>query len=95
MRIIILALVMLAIVFFIPKEKCTIKVQAMALFFLVAVFAFTVFKEVYSFDQNLQDLLLLGTNRLESTLSMLAVYVIALCNVIIFLKSTLYKPNRA
>jgi len=92
MRVFIPSLLLLAIVvFFIPGEKCTKKLQVTGLFFLVAAFAFTVFRESYYFDCNLKDLLLLDVDRMDGRLSMLAVYIMALCNVIVFLKSTFYR----
>lgn len=92
MRILIPSLLLLVIVvFFMTGEKCTKKIQVTGLFLLVAVFAFTVFRESYYFDCSLKDLLLLEVDRMEGRLSMLAVYIMALCNVIVFLKSTFYR----
>ena len=82
---------MLVIVFFIPGEKCTGKFQLTLLFALIAVFFLSVFREVYYFNGDLKGLLLLEVSRIEGRLSMLAVYFTALCSLIIFLKSTLYR----
>lgn len=94
MRIIILALLMLVIVLLIPGEKCTKRFQVTLLLALIAVFILTVFREVYYFNGDLKDLLLLEVSRVEGRLSMLAVYFTGLCSLIIFLKSTFYKYRR-
>lgn len=91
MRIIILSLLMLVVVFFIPAEKCNKKYQFMGLFFLAVVFAFTVLKEVYSFGGELSTLLLLDSDRMEGNLSMLAVYIFAICNVVTLMKCIFYE----
>jgi|SRR5690554_4662050 len=92
MRIIGLSLlILITVVFFIPGEKCTKKFQLTLLLALIAVFILTVFREVYYFNGDLKDLLLLEVSRIEGRLSMLAVYFTALCSLIIFLKSTFYR----
>lgn len=91
MRVFILSLLVLAIVFFIPGERCTKKVQIPGLLFLIAFSALVVTKEIYCVDYNLKELLILRTGCMESNVSMMAIYIMTLSNAIIFLKHVFWR----